>query len=155
MGQITNAGAKGITVLPTERETGPGAGSGNTGNNTLLLGLGAGQNNTAANTVILGAGSGGGGIPNTNPGNTIVGEGSLNVWNATGGFTPAGITSIGQGNGAALTMGDSLVMIGQNVLPNFVSSIDSSIFIGNSAGLMRRFTRCALPAPKPVEPRFT
>lgn len=135
MGQVSTPPSIGWTVLPVDRESGPGAGGGNTGNATVMIGLNAGLNNGAANTIVIGNSSGGGGIPTANPGNTIVGQGSLNKWNAqASGLAFPGVTAIGHGIGPNIVGIDTTVLIGDGVLPLYVSTLDRSVFIGNGSG---------------------
>jgi hypothetical protein len=57
MGQITNPSAPGITVLPIDRQTGPSAGPGNSGDLVLFLGANAGKNNAGSDVIALGNGA--------------------------------------------------------------------------------------------------
>ena len=71
MGQITQPAAPGITVIPVDRQTGPSAGAGNTGNDVIFLGAGAGTNNTGNNSIAIGNSALSTG--NQNPGNIAIG----------------------------------------------------------------------------------
>src|ERR1700690_773205 len=93
MGQITNPIALGIAVNPIDRQSGPTAGGGATGNNSLFFGLNAGRNETANNVIVLGSNSGNGGI--TGPAGTIVlGVASLQALTTVSASVPASGTSL-------------------------------------------------------------
>jgi hypothetical protein len=133
MGQITNPIVKGISVLPIDRQSGPAAGAGATGNNSLFLGAGAGLNSTASNLIILGHGSGGAGIPGPAFNGTIVlGVNSLTA--LTGASTHLlPLVVIGAGIADSMTNADSTVLIGNNILSDFTNAgVTESVLIGNA-----------------------
>jgi hypothetical protein len=112
MGQITVPSAPGITVLPTDRQTGPNAGGGNSGNDTLFIGGNAGLNNAGANSIGLGNSA-------LSSGNTI-----------------PGVITIGAGAGASLTgqrfSGNTDLVIGTNA--NHAAQLSGDmVVIGNFA----------------------
>ncbi len=74
MGQITQPSSPGITVLPVDRQTGPSAGPGNTGNYVVFFGGNAGANNVGNQVIGIGNGSAGAaGTGNTTPAVIAVG----------------------------------------------------------------------------------
>jgi hypothetical protein len=140
VGQITNPLTKGITVNPIDRESGPGAGAGATGNNSLFLGLNSGLNSAVNQLVILGGNSNGSGgiVDAVNlPGTTIVGTSNAPLLTAgTGGGFPltiVGSNNLPIGNGA-----DSTVLIGSHILSSWQGTLGgglglaTSVLIGNS-----------------------
>jgi hypothetical protein len=116
VGQITTPPTQGITVNPTDRQSGPSAGGGATGNNSIFLGANAGLNSTISNFIVIGHGSGDGGITdNANlGGSVIVGVGS------------AEHVTVGVGNQ------QPLVIIGPNDLVNYTSPVDSTTIVGSN-----------------------
>lgn len=72
MGQIQNVGLPGITVTPIDRETGPGAGPGTSGNRDIYLGLGSATNSTLDDSIVLGNNAGSGGMADANLRGTII-----------------------------------------------------------------------------------
>ncbi len=124
MGQITNPAAPGITVLPVDRQTGPKAGVGNVGNQTLMLGANAGNNNAEANVIALGNGTAGGGIADAHlAGSVFVGVDSAGALTQTP-FGNGPVIMIGYGNAPlAVAMEDS-ILIGADIAPS-MSSPDS------------------------------
>lgn len=110
MGQITNPSAPGITVLPVDRQTGPSAGPGNTGNLVLLFGANAGTNNVANQVIILGNGALVGGVTDANLAGTI---------------------AIGVNAAAASVSGSSFNVAGGNIVIGLNASA-ASIYGGNS-----------------------
>jgi hypothetical protein len=137
MGQITNPIVAGISVLPTDRQSGPLAGGGATGNNDIFLGQLAGQNSTISNFIAIGHHAGDGGITdavNLN-GTTIVGANSLTSL-TTGAGTALPITALGSNIAPALVNGDSTVMVGSAILTDFTgtggtAAVNTSVLIGN------------------------
>ena len=160
MGQITIPAAPGITVLPTDRQTGPSAGAGNSGNYTIFLGANSGNNNTSANSIAIGNSALAGGLANMpgtiaigvnagaalnnsqfTTGLTIIGDNALAAANQVGDgvyigskvFLNAPFQSVG-------TQGYSNVAIGASILPTFGQNyagsggIIYSILIGSQIG---------------------
>ena len=137
MGQITIPAAPGITVLPVDRQTGPSAGPGNAGNQTIFLGANAGRNNTQPNIIAIGNGTAAGGM--TDPalaGSTFVGVASAPALVST----PSSLgpsTIIGSGNITLAIQLDASVIIGANNATSVESpdvslgSLYSDVFIGN------------------------
>lgn len=139
MGQITQPVSGFINVSPIDREAGPGAGAGASGNRSIFLGLNAGQNSTPSNLIVIGNGSVIGGLAdNTLNGSTIVGQGDAPVWTAgTGQGNTGGLTIMGSGNALLMQKGDSSVIVGQANLPLYqASSVNSglqkSVIVGNA-----------------------
>lgn len=116
MGQITNPAAPGIKVLPVDRQTGPSAGPGNTGNLVLLFGANAGTNNVANQVIVLGNGALAGGVADATLAGTIV----LGV-NAFAALT----TGTGAAQGANIAVGRNA-----GLLADFASA---NILIGDGA----------------------
>lgn len=58
MGQVSVPSSGGINVAPIDREAGPGAGGGASGNRDIFLGQSAGANSTSSNLIVLGNGAG-------------------------------------------------------------------------------------------------
>ena len=137
MGQITQPSSPGITVLPVDRQTGPAAGPGNTGNQTIFLGANAGRNNTQPNIIAIGNGTAAGGM--TDPalaGSTFVGVASAPVLVSTpSSFGPS--TIIGSGNITLAQQLDASVIIGANNATSVASpdvslgTLYDDVFIGN------------------------
>jgi hypothetical protein len=136
VGQITNPIVKGITVLPTDRESGPGAGAGATGNNSIFLGLNAGLNSAVNNIVVLGNNSLSGGLTDVGlAGTTIVGQGNATA--LTGEDLAAGpVTIFGQNILPFKQFSNGSVMIGANIMDSAVSpglgGVDNSVLIGDN-----------------------
>ena len=111
MGQITQPAAPGIAVIPVDRQSGPSAGAGNTGNDVIFLGGNAGNNNTGDQSIAIG--------------NSALSKGN----------TTAGVIAIGAGAGANLT-GNSHnyagvdIYIGTNAA-NSAQVTGGNVFIGN------------------------
>lgn len=79
MGQLFAPSTGGIVVNPIDREGGPGAGAGATGNRMLMLGANAGQNNALNDVIALGNGAWGPVAGNTNAtqaGTIVIGSGA-------------------------------------------------------------------------------
>ena len=135
MGQISTAPSLGITVRPVDRESGPGAGAGATGNNSLFLGLNAGQGSAINDFVVLGSLSGEGGIVDTVNlnGTTIVG--AKNLQTATAAVAANGaIVILGDSNLQSVALADSTVAIGQNIFKSATGTITGNVLIGNNIG---------------------
>jgi|SRR5271170_348757 len=119
MGQVSTQPTLGFKVLPTDRESGPGAGAGASGNNSIFLGSNAGLNSALSNNIVIGQGSLAGGASDTT---------NLN-----------GTTIVGQGNAPLLTskvsigVAGALIIVGQGNLPNALVS-DSSVILGQGIG---------------------
>lgn len=124
MGQITQPSAPGITIIPVDRENGPGAGAGASGNNHIFLGLNAGNNSSVANAIIIGSNSGAAGIvdPNLN-GSTIIGANSLQSLVNAPPAKGAPITVVGENIASAQSrLGDS-VLIGTSIMPVYAQAV--------------------------------
>lgn len=118
MGQIQNVGKPGITVTPIDRETGPGAGPGTSGNRDIYLGQGSATNSTLNDSIVLGNNAGSAGMADAQlDGSIIVGSGAA--------------TSITSGpNGAALN--NSNIVIGFEAMASLVAG-RGMIVIGHRA----------------------
>ena len=113
MGQITIPAAPGITVLPVDRQTGPSAGPGNTGNDVIFLGAGAGTNNTGNNSIAIGNSALSGG--NQNSGNIAIGVNASKLVVAPyPGYGPD--TVIGTGANESAQVSGQNIIIGTNAL---------------------------------------
>jgi len=139
MGQLTSPGSKGITVLPVDSESGPGAGAGTTGSRNIFLGLNAGLNAAASDLIVLGNNSGKGGITGTNGmTGTIIGSGNLEAWSSVTASFPGAASSaviaIGNNIGPTLSNADSSIFIGQNILATLPAGggPTHSVLIGNN-----------------------
>lgn len=137
MGQITIPSAPGITVNPTDRESGPGAGPGATGNNSIFLGLNAGKNSAVSQLIVIGNNSGDAGITDVADlsGSTIVGAHSAQAL-TTGSGVGLPITLLGSSNAQDLVNGDSTVIVGSSILSLYAgtggtAALSESVFIGN------------------------
>jgi hypothetical protein len=140
MGQISNPIVKGISVLPSDRESGPGAGSGATGNNAIFLGFNAGLNSAISNFIAIGNQTADGGVSDTTHlnGTTILGAQSAQALQLASALVPAtngGLTIIGSGNIPLLQKADSSVLIGQGNMPLVTtaagSDLTNTVMIGN------------------------
>jgi hypothetical protein len=135
MGQITNPIVKGITVNPIDRQTGPGAGAGATGNMDILFGAGAGANSSANNLIVLGNGAGGAGIGNSTgvlDGTIILGVGSAPALVSSGFAGPAlPLTLMGAGDLLLASRVSSTLVAGAGIA-NGTSAIDQSVLLGNA-----------------------
>src|ERR1700722_10211346 len=135
MGQITNPGSKGITVNPIDRQSGPGAGAGATGNNSIFLGQNAGLNASASQLIIIGNNSGKGGITSVGGLNGTVIVGAQSAEALTAGAVSAGaMTIIGNNILQAAPNADNSVLIGQGIL-QFTTDVNNfitqNVLIGN------------------------
>jgi len=135
VGQITNPITLGITVNPIDRESGPTAAGGATGNNSIFLGLNAGRNSSVSQLIVIGSQSGSGGITDTAnlTGTTIVGAFSAGA--LTGAAATLGpLTVIGSNNMNAVTNADTSVIIGSGILAGTTDATDhitQDVLIGN------------------------
>lgn len=142
MGQITNPSAPGIQVRPIDRESGPGAGAGASGNRSIFLGLNAGLNATTSDVIVIGNhafGGVSGGFTGTTLNGTVAigsqalanvtvpGLGDPSLSNIAIGFKSMLNTSISYGN----------VAIGQSVMENQIgipsAAVNSNVVIGDLA----------------------
>lgn len=115
MGQLFAPSSGGIKVIPNDRETGPGAGPGNSGDRTLFLGAAAGTNNTQADVIALGNNALSAGLADANMQGTIVlGSGA------------ASLLTAGTADGAD-------VIIGWLALANAVNNVGGNVVIGTKA----------------------
>jgi hypothetical protein len=137
MGQITNPITKGITVLPVDQQSGPGAAAGSTSNNALLLGQNAGLNSSANDLIVLGSQSGKGGISGAFLSGTIViGAFSAEalVTHTVVATNPQANIIIGDQSLQATTTIDSTIAIGQQIYQNVTGSITGNVLLGNGIG---------------------
>lgn len=144
MGQAVFPSAGQIIVVPTDREAGPGAGAGATGNRTIFLGQGAGAGSSLSDVIVLGNNA----LPSnvtdvTNlQGTTVVGSGSLPVLTSGGtiGNTPGAMTVLGFGVAPAMQFGSASVLLGDQVLGGTTvvggtnGAVARNVFIGTQAG---------------------
>lgn len=121
MGQISSPITGQIIVNTIDRESGPGAGGGATGNRALFLGLSAGQNSTASDFIALGNLAASGGITSVNGmnGTTVIGSGSV-----LGPLESVGASGPGQSSG--------IVALGSNILATAQTGFGDSVYIGNN-----------------------
>src|SRR5271168_25601 len=116
MGQITNPIVLGISVLPTDRQSGPLAGGGATGNDSIFLGQSAGQNSTISNFIAIGHHAADGGITDANlSGTTVLGANSLQALTTSDG-NAVPLTVLGSNNYNSNTRADSSVIVGSLIL---------------------------------------
>ena len=127
MGQITQPAAPGITVIPVDRQTGPSAGAGNTGDDVIFFGANAGNNNTGNMSIALGNSALGGG--NIAPGAIAIGYQAGHKINSQ---RLSGIDLIigTQAMAAATACGDNLV-IGNFAMQNVIASTGGIQFYHN------------------------
>lgn len=132
MGQITNPIVKGITVLPVDRQSGPAAGAGATGNNSIFLGANAGLNSTISNFIAIGHNAAPHGVvdPSLN-GSTVVGVNTLQALTAGGAFGFP-LTVIGSNNANALPAIGSTVIVGNSIVNAMPTGLDASVYVGNN-----------------------
>lgn len=116
MGQVFAPSTGGINVATTDREAGPGAGSGANGNRDIFLGASAGLNSTVSDSIMLGNLAGSGGITTLNgmDKTIVIGSGSLKAANVSA------------------TSSTGMVVVGSNVAPTLQGAIGDSVFIGNN-----------------------
>ena len=116
MGQITIPAAPGITVLPVDRQTGPSAGPGNTGNDVVFFGANAGKNNIGNNSIAIGNAALSGG--NQNTGAITIGVNA--EMNAVSSFPsyPGPDIVIGENANAAAQVSAQNIIIGTSVYAN-------------------------------------
>ncbi len=163
MGQIFVPGSPGIVVNPLDRESGPGAGAGASGNYDIFLGQTAGNNSTVNKFIVLGNGAlaggatpqiiGGGAVPD---GGTIVGAGAaaaltginVSIVIGTGAFATTTFSqnnvSIGENNFAAATGNfaqgapSRITALGNNILARVAGIVagptQNCVFIGDGIG---------------------
>src|SRR5271170_1289920 len=138
MGQVSSpATGTGIVVLPIDKETGPGAGGGTTGNRSIFLGLNAGLNSPLSNLVIIGNSSFDNGDATAgHAGTTVVGVANLqSVTALQGARADQAFTILGNANAPLLQTGDSSVIIGQGNMPIATlagAGLGTSVIIGNN-----------------------
>jgi hypothetical protein len=132
-------GKPGITVTPVDRETGPGAGAGTSGNRSLMLGLNAGQNSTGSDLYVIGSNALSGGL---NLGATQ-GSGSIFIGtNAGQSLTSSAGPNffIGLNAGATLTgpAADRNILMGDHIFAAIPSNnVNNTVAIGH--GIMSTY----------------
>ena len=114
MGQINVPSTGGINVAPIDREAGPGAGGGASGNRDIFLGLNAGFNSVANDFIAIGNLAGSGALANAST--LVIGSGSLK-----GANVGAGANNDGSG----------LVVLGHNSLTTIGNQVSDSVYVGN------------------------
>lgn len=142
MGQVTSPSSPGITVNPIDRETGPGAGAGQSGNRVIMLGLGAGLNTTASDMLVLGNSALGAGLTTNSVGTVgliVIGSGALA--NATTGTVETTAASIAIGYKCLSSQGvtnggfGNLLAIGSKILGDTAAvqtyALNQCILIGH------------------------
>lgn len=139
MGQITNPIVKGITVLPIDRESGPGAGAGASGNRSIFLGQNAGLNSAVANLIVIGNSSGNGGMVDARlNGSTLLGVGTASALTTSTVGVPvfnAANTLLGSSNLAGIIDMDTTVVVGAGNFPLYAGAnrnMSECIIIGNA-----------------------
>lgn len=139
MGQIFQPAPPGISVRPIDRQSGPAAGAGASGNRSIFLGSGAGLNSAISNFIAIGNGTAGNGINDTANlnGSTIIGQGSA-PFVKTGAGTGIPITVLGsnnlqQFNSAANSGIDSTVIVGSTILNGgTAANMSTSVYMGTN-----------------------
>lgn len=148
MGQITNPAPPGITVLPTDRQSGPAAGAGASGNRSIFLGAGAGQNSTQSDLIVIGNAAGDAGMTAAlSQGNVVLGSGSLSAYTGTtvsSNYGTSGVMAIGW-NVAPLVVErfNAMTLIGAQVMANMPANqadIGGYVVIGSQAMQNQRIT---------------
>ena len=131
MGQLFAPSSGGITVNPSDRESGPGAGSGATGNNSIFLGANAGKNSTISQFIAIGNNTGSAGLSSTANlnGTTLVGAQSAESL-TTGYGDGVGVTLLGSGNLNAASQTDSSTIVGSAIMSTYLEGSQLSVFIG-------------------------
>jgi hypothetical protein len=123
MGQISRQGSPGIDVNPIDRESGPGAGAGASGNRVIFLGAGTGQDSTASDMVLLGNAVMGDGVADLNAQySSVVGSGSA-----------AAMTDFTEP--AVRNWAGPVVIVGGNNIP-LVTRMPSSVLVGAYIGAL-------------------
>jgi hypothetical protein len=132
VGQITIPSAPGITVNPIDRESGPGAGPGATGNNSIFLGLNAGKNSSISNFIAIGNNAGAAGIVDANlNGTVLIGTGNAtSLTHSDGNATP--VTIVGHGNLATAADVDSTTILGANNFGNWENVLFNNVIVGQN-----------------------
>lgn len=145
MGQVYAPSSGGIVVNTIDRESGPGAGAGATGNRAIFLGASAGLNSTASDFIAIGNLAGSAGLLSASGmnGTTIVGSRSI-LGTLTAGAS-SGVVALGSNilPLAQAGFGDS-VYVGNNILTGFLKTNSATaayrnVVIGNNAGLGTNF----------------
>lgn len=115
MGQVTQPASGQIIVQPTDREGGPGAGSGASGNRCIFLGSTAGQNSTVSDVLAIGNAALAAGMADANSGTGVVAIGSQALKALTGpgvAAVPRPTTALGYSAGSLVTGLSAAVIIG-------------------------------------------
>ena len=143
MGQVSSPSAKGFTVNVTDRQTGPGAGSGQSGNRVVMLGANAGFNSTPSDLIVIGNNAlAAGATDNANyQGAVVIGSQSLALATSNAAVSGAtfGMTAVGYNILPAATRPFSSTMIGGNVFAAFAAdnagrAFGNNVVIGEQAG---------------------
>lgn len=146
MGQITRASSPGITVSTIDRETGPGAGPGTSGNFSLFLGSGSGTNADQAGLIVLGNNAlAGGATGAASAGMVVIGRNAAalmtNFTAAIAGGQNVGSVVLGLNAAQTMTRGAvGSVLLGTNIMQfmtngfNNLNQVNDNVMIG--AGIM-------------------
>ena len=147
MGYIVQPGAPGITVNTIDRETGPGAGPGASGNRMILMGAGAGTNSTLNDAVMIGNSNGLNALTDANlAGSILIGSKALQATigattgllaNIVGAVTIIGALNFGSLASATNIQMPSLIAIGSDIASQLVGTAGgqnwgTNLLIGNS-----------------------
>jgi hypothetical protein len=116
MGQITNPSAPGFQVRPVDRQSGPAAGAGASGNKSIFIGAGAGLNSTASNLIVIGNGALQGPMVDATESGTIAIGVSALAANTGSDIAARPNTAIGNLAGQAMTVGGGNVLLGASAL---------------------------------------
>ena len=133
MGQVSSPSAKGFTVNSIDRQTGPSAGAGQTGNRVLMLGSNAGLNSTASDLIMIGNAAGQSGVNAAGyNGAVLIGSGAASAMSNVPGSASAynGMTVIGY---KAMTLAADMAgctVIG-SAFPILTTSPGAAYFTGN------------------------
>lgn len=122
MGYLSQPSSPGITVIPVDRESGPGAGAGASGNRAIFLGSNAGLNATPSDIIALGNNALAGGDSQT-----VIDSGTIAIGSQT-------LSALNNGTLPGVRQGPSTA-IGYNVFPSVPIRMGSLTALGANIGL--------------------
>lgn len=138
MGQVFTPASGGITVTPIDRETGPGAGSGTSGNRDIFLGASAGLNSANSDVIVLGNAAFDAGNTDLNgDGSVIIGSQAAQVAtvfdrSASRSDAKGGAIIIGGSAAKNCNMLPNTVIIGVNALKAMVNNVTNDSVWNNT-----------------------
>lgn len=139
MGQIVKPSSGGISVAPIDREAGPGAGPGATGNRCIFLGAGAGTNSPLSDNIVLGnAAENGNAASTAGDGTIVIGSQAVQAANVIydrSGSDPAAIGPaivIGFNAAQNCNMLPNTLIVGSNALAGMVNNVGNDSIWNNT-----------------------